>query len=90
MPVVVVVHRLKNFDEWIKIFKADPISHVCCWHKADVRKPPVNVCFRSENGRHSKTASLPLLTPRRHSERRIPINRSAQFVPTVRPLGAMV
>ena len=24
MPVVVVVHRLKNFDEWLKVFKADP------------------------------------------------------------------
>ena len=24
MPTVVVVHRLKNFDEWIKIFKANP------------------------------------------------------------------
>jgi hypothetical protein len=24
MPVVVVVHRLKNFDEWFKLFKADP------------------------------------------------------------------
>ena len=24
MPVVVAVHHLKNFDEWIKLFKADP------------------------------------------------------------------
>jgi hypothetical protein len=23
MPIVVVVHRLKNFDEWLKLFKAD-------------------------------------------------------------------
>ena len=23
MPVVVVVDRLKNFDEWLKVFKAD-------------------------------------------------------------------
>lgn len=31
MPVVVVVHRLKNFDEWIKIFKADPPPKVGRW-----------------------------------------------------------
>ena len=24
MPIVVIVHHLKNFDEWIKVFKADP------------------------------------------------------------------
>ena len=24
MPIVVVVHRLKNFDDWFKLFKADP------------------------------------------------------------------
>jgi hypothetical protein len=24
MPVVVVVHRLKNFDEWLKLFKSNP------------------------------------------------------------------
>ena len=31
MPVVVVVHHLKNFDEWIKIFKADPPPKVGHW-----------------------------------------------------------
>ena len=31
MPVVVIVHRLKNFDEWIKIFKADPPPKVGRW-----------------------------------------------------------
>jgi hypothetical protein len=31
MPVVVVVHRLKDFDEWIKIFKADPPPKVGHW-----------------------------------------------------------
>ena len=31
MPVVVVIHRLKNFDEWIKIFKADPPPKVGRW-----------------------------------------------------------
>jgi len=31
MPVVVVVHRLKNFDEWINLFKADPPPKVGRW-----------------------------------------------------------
>ena len=31
MPVVVVVHHLKNFDEWIKIFEADPPPKVGRW-----------------------------------------------------------
>ena len=31
MPVVVVVHRLKNFDEWFKLFKADPPPKVGRW-----------------------------------------------------------
>ena len=31
MPVVVVVHRLKNFDEWSKLFKADPPPKVGRW-----------------------------------------------------------
>ena len=31
MPVVVVVHRLKDFDEWIKLFKADPPPKVGRW-----------------------------------------------------------
>jgi hypothetical protein len=24
MPVLVVIHRLKDFDEWIKVFKSNP------------------------------------------------------------------
>ena len=24
MPVVVAVHRLRNFDEWFKLFKSNP------------------------------------------------------------------
>jgi hypothetical protein len=31
MPVVVVVHRLKNFDEWFKLFKADPPPKIGRW-----------------------------------------------------------
>jgi hypothetical protein len=31
MPVVVVVHRLKNFDEWLKVFKADPPPQIGRW-----------------------------------------------------------
>ena len=31
MPVVVAVHHLKNFDEWIKLFKADPPPKVGRW-----------------------------------------------------------
>jgi len=31
MPVVVVVHRLKNFDEWFKLFKANPPPKVGRW-----------------------------------------------------------
>ena len=31
MPVVVIVHRLKNFDEWLKLFKADPPPKVGRW-----------------------------------------------------------
>jgi hypothetical protein len=31
MPVVVAVHRLKNFDEWFKLFKADPPPKVGRW-----------------------------------------------------------
>ena len=34
MPVVVVVHRLKNFDEWLKLFKADPPPKVGRWRVA--------------------------------------------------------
>jgi len=31
MPVVVIVHRLKNFDEWLKLFNADPPPKVGRW-----------------------------------------------------------
>ena len=31
MAVVVVVHRLKNFDEWFKLFKADPPPKIGRW-----------------------------------------------------------
>jgi hypothetical protein len=31
MPVVVGVHHLKNFDEWIKLFKADRPPKVGRW-----------------------------------------------------------
>ena len=31
MPVVVGVHRLKDFDEWIKLFKANPPPAVGRW-----------------------------------------------------------
>jgi hypothetical protein len=31
MPVMVAVHRLKNFDEWLKLFKANPPPKVGRW-----------------------------------------------------------
>jgi hypothetical protein len=31
MPAVVVIHRLKNFDEWFKLFKADPPPKIGRW-----------------------------------------------------------
>ena len=31
MPVVVAVHRLKNFDEWVKLFKSNPPPKVGRW-----------------------------------------------------------
>jgi hypothetical protein len=31
MPVTVAIHRLKNFDEWIKIFKENPPPPVGRW-----------------------------------------------------------
>ena len=31
MPVVAVVHHLKNFDEWFKLFKADPPPKIGRW-----------------------------------------------------------
>jgi hypothetical protein len=31
MPVVVAIHRLKNFDEWFKLFKSNPPPKVGRW-----------------------------------------------------------
>ena len=31
MPVAVAVHRLKNFDEWFKVFKSNPPPKVGRW-----------------------------------------------------------
>ena len=31
MPVLLSVHRLKNFDEWIKLFKANPPPQIGRW-----------------------------------------------------------
>ena len=31
MPIVVFVHRLKNFDEWFKLFKSNPPPKVGRW-----------------------------------------------------------
>jgi hypothetical protein len=31
MPVVITVHRLKNFDEWFKLFKSNPPPKVGRW-----------------------------------------------------------
>jgi hypothetical protein len=34
MPVVVFIHRLKNFDEWFKLFKSNPPPKVGRWRVA--------------------------------------------------------
>lgn len=31
MPILVVVHRLKDFDEWIKLFKTNPPPQIGRW-----------------------------------------------------------
>jgi hypothetical protein len=31
MPVVVAVHRLKNFDDWLKLFKSNPPPKIGRW-----------------------------------------------------------
>ena len=31
MPVLLVVHRLKDFDEWIKLFKTNPPPKIGRW-----------------------------------------------------------
>ena len=34
MPIVVAIHRLKNFDEWVKLFKSNPPPKVGRWRVA--------------------------------------------------------
>lgn len=34
MPILVAVHRLKNFDEWFKLFKSNPPPKVGRWRVA--------------------------------------------------------
>jgi hypothetical protein len=34
MPIVVFIHRLKNFDEWFKVFKSNPPPKVGRWRIA--------------------------------------------------------
>ena len=34
MPTVVAIHRLKNFDEWFKVFKSNPPPKVGKWRVA--------------------------------------------------------
>ena len=34
MPIVVAIHRLKNFDEWFKLFKSNPPPKVGRWRVA--------------------------------------------------------
>jgi hypothetical protein len=31
MPILVAIHRLKNFDEWLKVFKSNPPPKVGHW-----------------------------------------------------------
>jgi hypothetical protein len=31
MPVLVAVHRLKDFDEWLKVFKSNPPPQIGRW-----------------------------------------------------------
>ena len=31
MPIFVAIHRLKDFDEWLKVFKANPPPKVGRW-----------------------------------------------------------
>ena len=31
MPVLVAIHRLKDFDEWIKLFKSNPPPQIGRW-----------------------------------------------------------
>jgi hypothetical protein len=34
MPILVAIHRLKNFDEWFKVFKSNPPPKVGHWRVA--------------------------------------------------------
>jgi hypothetical protein len=34
MPILVAIHRLKNFDEWVKLFKSNPPPKVGRWRVA--------------------------------------------------------
>ena len=34
MPIFVAIHRLKDFDEWLKVFKANPPPKVGRWRLA--------------------------------------------------------
>jgi hypothetical protein len=34
MPVLVAIHRLKDFDEWIKLFKSNPPPKLGHWRLA--------------------------------------------------------
>lgn len=53
MPVVVAVHRLKNFDEWLKIFKANPPPKVGRWRllRGSEDRNRVHDEFRRASGR---------------------------------------
>jgi hypothetical protein len=31
MPILVAIHRLKDFDEWIKVFKTNPPPQIGRW-----------------------------------------------------------
>ena len=31
MPALLIIHRLKDFDEWMKIFKSDPPPQIGRW-----------------------------------------------------------
>jgi hypothetical protein len=34
MPILVAIHRLKNFDEWVKVFTSNPPPKVGRWRVA--------------------------------------------------------
>ena len=43
MPVVVIIHRLKSFDAWIRLFEADPPPDVGRWRLLRGRDDPNRV-----------------------------------------------